>query len=113
MAARISRPPAPLCPGGGRLTGRWRYDRTARRGIALRYDRDTGEAAAIPAAALISPLVSHSPMVRVLCYCGVLFTFDGDAAMCPGCGQPAEWPTMGVLERELRADLEELFREHE
>jgi hypothetical protein len=52
-------------------------------------------------------------MVRVLCYCGVLFTFDGDAAMCPGCGQRAEWPTMGVLEREMRSDLEELFREHQ
>jgi hypothetical protein len=52
-------------------------------------------------------------MVRVLCYCGALFTFDGDTARCPSCGEPAEWPTMGVLERELRADLEELFREYE
>lgn len=94
--------------------GRWRYDRTARRGIALRYDASTNPPAmTIPAppGTIVSP-VTHSSLARVLCSCGVLFTFDGDAASCPGCARRAEWPTMGVVEREMRSDLEELFRDH-
>jgi hypothetical protein len=52
-------------------------------------------------------------VVRVLCYCGELFTFEDDAGICPGCGRPAAWPTMGAVEREMRADLEELLRAHD
>jgi hypothetical protein len=42
-----------------------------------------------------------------------VFTFEGNAGVCPGCGRPAEWPTMGVVEREMRSDLEELLRAYE
>jgi hypothetical protein len=51
--------------------------------------------------------------VRVLCSCGEFFSFDDDAGACPRCGRLAEWPTMGVVEREMRSDLEDLLRIHE
>lgn len=35
----LPRGEAPRIGAGGRLTGRWRYDRTAGRGIALSYER--------------------------------------------------------------------------
>jgi hypothetical protein len=119
LAARL-----PDVHAGGRLTGRWRFNRVAGRGIALSYDRILSEALAAtrvseaPAAAPahpepISPAATRSAMVRVLCYCGEDFTFEGGEGICPGCGQPAEWPTMGVIEREMRSDLDELLRGHE
>jgi hypothetical protein len=97
---------------GGRLTGRWRYHRATGRGIALSYDRgESGPPAATPARPEPrSPLVTQSPVVRVLCYCGEEFTFEGDSGSCPGCGELAEWRTMGVVEREMRSDLDELLR---
>lgn len=107
---------------GGRFTGRWRYDRTAARGIALSYDDSaTGAPVASPAAPEaiaptpepVSPPRTWSPRVRVLCSCGRDFTFEGDEGICPGCGRPAAWPTLGNVEREMRSDLEELFRAHE
>jgi hypothetical protein len=51
--------------------------------------------------------------VRVLCYCGEVFTFEHGEGICPGCGQPAAWPTMGQTEREMRSELEALLRDHE
>jgi hypothetical protein len=98
--------------------GRWRYNRFAGRGIALSYERVSGSAAGAPSASSPSAHaappppwpVTHSPLVRVLCSCGVVFTFEDDAAACPGCGRLAEWPTTGVVEREMRSDLEELLR---
>ena len=101
---------------GGRFAGRWRYNRLAGRGIALSYDRTTIEPppVAIPAPAdSTSPPPTHSPGVRVLCSCGEVFTFEDDAGVCPNCGRPAEWPTMGEVEREMRSDLEDLLRDHE
>jgi hypothetical protein len=147
--------PIPGAPAGGRLSGRWRYDRTAGRGIALSYDRNPGRApggrladvhaggrfggrwrynrvtergialsydgsaggpppaAPAAAAAQSSPPVTHGPGVRVLCYCGSLFTFDSNEGICPGCGRQAEWPTVGEIEREMRSDLDELLNAHE
>ena len=100
---------------GGRFTGRWRYVRTAGRGIALSYDRSIS--ARSPATAAdpepIAPLATPSGRLRVLCSCGDVFTFEGDAGICPRCGRPAEWPTMGEIEREMRSDLEALLRDHE
>jgi hypothetical protein len=105
----------------GRFAGRRRYGRAAGRGIAVSYERDV--IAPPPASARApapearpeprSPLVTHSPMVRVLCSCGDVFTFEGDASICPGCGRPAAWPTISEVERQLRSDLEELFLDHE
>lgn len=141
-------PPGPAVRSlaGGRLSGRWRYERRAGRGIALCYERGTSGAGAAPAApapaspARLTPVVhsqrteppgrrapgiraapegrtpaplTNSSGIRVLCYCGTDFTFDGDAGSCPGCGERAEWPTMNVVEREMRQDLEELLRETE
>jgi len=99
----------------GRLSGRWRYNGVAERGIALSYDRVLIEppAAPPPRPEPVSPPVSNSTLVRVLCYCGEDFTFEGDAGICPRCGEQAEWPTMGVVEREMRSDLSELLRAHE
>jgi hypothetical protein len=100
---------------GGRLAGRWRYNRVAACGIALSYDdRVSGPPpSTLPQPEPTSSPPTHPSVVRVLCYCGDLFTFDGDGGTCPGCGRPAEWPTMGELEREMRSDLEELLRAHE
>ena len=100
---------------GGRLAGRWRYNRVAACGIALSYDdRVSGPPpSTLPQTEPTSSPPTHPSVVRVLCYCGDLFTFDGDGGTCPGCGRPAEWPTMGELEREMRSDLEELLRAHE
>jgi len=92
-----------------RIAGRWRFDRTVERGIALRYARSETE----PPAVTPAPPPTHSPTVAVLCFCGCVFSLEDDAGACPGCGQPAEWPTMGVVEREMRADLEELLRANE
>jgi hypothetical protein len=99
---------------GGRLTGRWRYNGAAGRGIALSYDQNvSGTPAATPAPPEpIAPAPTHSGVVRVLCSCGEVFTFEGDAGVCPGCGRAAEWPTMGEIEREMRSDLEELLSAH-
>jgi hypothetical protein len=97
---------------GGRFSGRWRYDRAAGRGVALCYDRGVSRAPAPTSAPPQAP-PTLSPVVRVLCYCGDFFTFAGEGGICPSCGQPAEWPTMGQLEREMRTDLEELLRAHE
>jgi len=99
---------------GGRFTGRWRYNRSVERGIALSY----GDVSAPPVPlaedpAPTAPATTHAGAVRVLCSCGVLFAFDGDGGVCPGCGRPAEWPTMGEIEREMRADLEAMLRAHE
>lgn len=138
---------APRVSNGGRLAGRWRYDRTAGRGIALSYDRnvngplvarrpqfrgggrwrydrvagrgirlcyDRTESRSAPVRAEPEPPPPTSAStVRVLCTCGTDFTFDGGAAACPSCGRLAEWPTIGPVEREMRADLEELLRTHE
>jgi hypothetical protein len=105
----------PDAHAAGRFMGRWRYNHAAESGIALSYDGGTD--APLPAMPSppepSSPPLTHSPVVRVLCYCGDLFTFDGDGGVCPGCGRPAEWPTMGKVEREMRSDLDELFRDHE
>ena len=49
------------------------------------------------------------PGVRVLCYCGTSFSFDGGSGVCPHCAQLAEWPTVGLVEREMRADLDALL----
>jgi hypothetical protein len=98
---------------GGRFAGRWRYNRFAGRGIALSYDGSASEPPPAPPAPQASPPATHSPAVRVLCYCGNLFTFDGDEGICPGCGRLAEWPTMGEIEREMRSDLDELLSAHE
>jgi hypothetical protein len=111
-------PPAlrgPDVHAGGRFTGRWRYNRVAGRGIALSYDESAAARPAPPAAdpEPKSPVPTHSPVVRVLCSCGDEFTFEGEAGICPGCGRAAEWPTMGVVEREMRSDLAELLRVHE
>jgi predicted Fe-S protein YdhL (DUF1289 family) len=105
----------------GRFAGRWRYNRARDRGIAVSYDRHV--TAPPPAGAprpdpearpeARSPLVTHSPLVRVLCSCGEVFIFDGDASICPGCGRSAEWPTMSEVERQMRSDLEELFQDQE
>jgi hypothetical protein len=99
----------------GRFTGRWRYRRVIGRGIALSYDPSPSKPPAAPRARPepVSPVPPHSPVVRVLCSCGELFTFDSDAGACPQCGRLAEWPTMSVVEREMRSDLEALLREHE
>jgi hypothetical protein len=101
-------------PGG--TAGRWRYDRTAGRGIALSYDRSTSNPPAPPPARERpepkAPLPSHSPVIRVLCSCGELFSFESDACPCPNCGRLAEWPAMGVVEREMRMDLEGLLGAH-
>jgi hypothetical protein len=114
-------------PINGRFPGRWRYRRAAGRGIAVSYDRDLAApppATAPPPASAPPPdpearpeprvpLVTHSPLVRVLCSCGEVFTFDGDASICPGCGRCAEWPTMSEVERQMRSDLEELLLDQE
>jgi hypothetical protein len=106
---------APGVATSGRLSGRWRYDRTAGRGVALSYERGLSRSpvSAAGPSRPVGPAPTHSPVVRVLCNCGGFFAFDGDGGVCPGCGRPAEWPTMGVLEREMRADLEALLRDHE
>ncbi|HWF24886.1 MAG TPA: hypothetical protein VG275_05535 [Solirubrobacteraceae bacterium] len=111
----------------GRFAGRWRYRRAAGRGIAVSYDREVTAPPPAPEPPPApkqppapearpeprSPLVPHSPTVRVLCSCGDVFTFGGDASICPGCGRSAEWPTMSEVERQMRSDLEELFLGHE
>lgn len=106
---------APGALAAERLTGHWRYNRAAGRGIALSYHRSVRQPPPsmppVPEPKL--PSATHSPVVRVLCFCGELFTFDGDAGVCPSCGQPAAWPTMSAVEREMRADLEELLRVHD
>ena len=53
------------------------------------------------------PPAQHN--VRVLCYCGTSFSFDGGSGLCPHCAQLAEWPTTGLVEREMRADLDALL----
>jgi hypothetical protein len=102
-------------PAERRFAGRWRYDRVAGRGIALSYDRGASKPPVAPRTGpqATSPLPSHSPVVRVLCSCGEQFSFDDDAGACPHCGRLAEWPTTGVVEREMRADLEDLLRGQE
>jgi hypothetical protein len=103
----------------GRFAGRWRYNRAAERGIALSYDGavsgapEPAPALPEPVTPVPTPVPTPAGRVRVLCSCGVLFTFENDVGVCPGCGRPAEWPTMGVVEREMRSDLEDLLRAHE
>jgi hypothetical protein len=112
---RTSAPWPPDVHAGGRFRGRWRYIRAARPGIALSYDGSQSPPPA-PSPARPEPIAlppTHSPIVRVLCSCGELFTFEGEGGICPGCSRPAEWPTMGLLEREMRSDLEELLQIHE
>lgn len=108
---------------GGRFNGRWRFNPVAGHGIALSYDPAVSDAQAeVPVPAETAPVPAEAPrsaaarlaMVRVLCSCGEVFAFDGDeVGVCPGCGRPAEWPTMGEIEREMRSDLEELLGAHE
>jgi hypothetical protein len=98
---------------GGRFAGRWRYNRFTGRGIALSYGGSAGGPPPEPPVQPSSPPATRSPAVRVLCYCGTLFAFDGEQGICPGCGQPAEWPTMGEIEREMRSDLDELLSAYE
>ena len=136
----LLRGPAPGPPAGGRLTGRWRYNGLAGRGIAVSYGHGMTEPAApaptlrgrvspppaahrapappphrAPPPAPVPPRAAPPPGsggVRVLCSCGDVFTFDGEEADCPTCGRRAGWPTMGVVEREMRSDLEELLNAH-
>jgi hypothetical protein len=125
--------------GRGRLNGHWRYNAASGRGIAVTYDPVVSEPSgatpklpdpvsppqprAVPPPRTAPPRPApprpragpptYSPGgVRVLCSCGDVFTFDGEAAACPTCGRTAAWPTMGVVEREMRSDLEELLDAH-
>ena len=93
--------------------GRWRYNRVAGNGIALSYDQRATEPAVPERREPVPPTPTDAPGGRVLCSCGELFTFDGDRGICPSCGRPAEWPTMGQVEREMRSDLDDLLRAHE
>lgn len=97
-------------PPTRRLDGRWRYERRPGRGIALSYGHD---ASAAPAPPTPEPPPSPPPLdrrgTRVLCYCGTSFSFDGPSGVCPHCAQLAEWPTIGLVEREMRSDLDALL----
>jgi hypothetical protein len=121
--------------GGGsaadqHVGARWRFHRLAGRGIAVRYERPRPDppvtearppsapapvppAPPAPPALLPRAEIAEHDGVRVLCFCGEFFSFDGDQGLCPNCGRCADWPTMGVVEREMRADLDELLSGHD
>lgn len=114
-------PWCPQAPPVHRLDGFWRYERRPGRGIALSFGRGSSpppwpaapapRSAREPAAPAPPPPAppAHASGVRVLCYCGTSFHFAGQSGVCPHCAQLAEWPTMGVVEREMRSDLDSLL----